>query len=162
MSTPVALITGALAGIGRATALAFAREGVHLVVSSRRDDPAETLIAELRGLGAEALFVRADVRREEDVRNLIDQAVSQFSRLDVAINNAATEGKTGPLTEQSAESYAATFDINVLGVVLSLKHELRVMQSQKHGSIVNLSPPWVKGAPPELPFMWRASTPLKG
>jgi NAD(P)-dependent dehydrogenase (short-subunit alcohol dehydrogenase family) len=139
MSTPVVLITGALTGIGRATALAFAREGARIVVSGRREEAGHKLAAELRGLGAEAKFVRTDVRHDDDVRDLVDQTVARFGRLDVAVNNAGTEGKPGPLTEQSAESYAATFDTNVLGVVLSLKHELRVMQPQGSGSIINLS-----------------------
>ena len=139
MTAPVVLITGALAGIGRATALAFAHEGARLVVSGRRDDAGEALAAELRGLGVEALFVRADVRHEDDVRHLIDAAVERFGRLDVAVNNAGTEGRPGPLTEQTAESYADTFDTNVLGTVLSLKHELRAMLAQGSGAIVNLS-----------------------
>ena len=139
MTAPVVLITGALAGIGRATALAFAHEGARLVVSGRRDDAGEALVTELRGLGADALFVRADVRHEDDVRRLIDAAVERFGRLDVAVNNAGTEGQPGPLTEQTAETYAATFDTNVLGTVLSLKHELRVMLAQGSGAIVNLS-----------------------
>jgi NAD(P)-dependent dehydrogenase (short-subunit alcohol dehydrogenase family) len=139
MSHPVVLITGALAGIGRATALAFAKEGARLVVSGRRDDAGEKLVAELRGLGTEAEFIRADVRHEADVQNLVDKTVARFGRLDVAVNNAGTEGKPGPVTEQTAESYAATFDTNVLGVILSMKHELRVMQAQGSGSIVNLS-----------------------
>jgi NAD(P)-dependent dehydrogenase (short-subunit alcohol dehydrogenase family) len=83
--------------------------------------------------------VRADVRREDDVRNVVDQTVKRFGRLDVAVNNAGTEGQAGPVTEQSAESYGATFDTNVLGTLLSMKHELRVMQPQGHGSIINLS-----------------------
>jgi NAD(P)-dependent dehydrogenase (short-subunit alcohol dehydrogenase family) len=139
MNHPVVLITGALAGIGRATALAFAKEGARIVVSGRRDDAGEKLVAELRGLGAEAEFIRADVRHEADVQNLVDKTVARFGRLDVAVNNAGTEGKPGPVTEQSAESYAAIFDTNVLGVILSMKHELRVMQAQGGGSIVNLS-----------------------
>jgi NAD(P)-dependent dehydrogenase (short-subunit alcohol dehydrogenase family) len=73
------------------------------------------------------------------VRNLVDNTVARFGRLDVAVKNAGTEGKPGPVTEQTAESYAATFDTNVLGVLLSMKHELRVMQAQGSGSIVNLS-----------------------
>jgi len=73
------------------------------------------------------------------VRNLINQTVARFGRLDVAVNNAGTEGKPGPVTEQSEESYAATFDTNVLGKLLSMKHELRVMQPQGSGSIINLS-----------------------
>src|SRR5438067_3571332 len=91
MSSPVVLITGALTGIGRATALAFAQEGSRVVVSGRRDDAGQALVAELRDLGAEAEFVRADVRREEDVRNLVDKTVERFGSLDVAVNNAGTE-----------------------------------------------------------------------
>ena len=139
MAHPVVLITGALAGIGRSTAFAFAAEGAHLVVSGRRDDVGQALAAELRALGAEAEFVRADVRHEQDVRNLIDSTVQRFGRIDVAVNNAGTEGRSGPLTEQSPESYAATFDTNVLGTLLSLKHELRVMTARGSGSIINLS-----------------------
>ena len=139
MTKSVVLITGALTGIGRATALAFARQGASVVVSGRHDDAGGALANELRSLGGEAEFVRADVRREEDVSALIDQTVKRFGRLDVAVNNAGTEGKPGPVTEQTPGSYAATFDTNVLGVVLSMKHELRVMQRQGFGSIVNIS-----------------------
>src|SRR6478752_5380097 len=139
MSHPVVLITGALAGIGRATALAFAQQGAKVVVSGRRDDAGRTLVTELRAIGAEAEYIRADVRHEDDVRGLVDRTVKRFGRLDVAVNNAGTEGKPGPVTEQTAESYAATFDTNVLGVLLSMKHEMRVMLAQGSGSIVNLS-----------------------
>jgi NAD(P)-dependent dehydrogenase (short-subunit alcohol dehydrogenase family) len=139
MSTPVVLITGALTGIGRATAIAFAKEGARLVVSGRKEAEGKALEAMLRGLGAEAEFVLADVRHEKDISNLVDRAVARFGRLDVAINNAGTEGRPGPLTDVSAEAYSAMFDTNVLGVVLSLKHELRVMQAQGSGSIVNIS-----------------------
>jgi NAD(P)-dependent dehydrogenase (short-subunit alcohol dehydrogenase family) len=139
MTTPVVLITGALTGIGRATALAFAREGAQLVVSGRRQEEGERLVAELRKLDAEAEFVRSDVRHEAEVRSLVDKTVARFGRLDVAVNNAGTEGTPGPLTEQTPENYAATFDTNVLGTLLSMKHELRVMVPQGHGSIVNVS-----------------------
>ena len=139
MSAPVVLITGALTGIGRATAIAFAKEGARLVVSGRKEAEGKALEAELRGLGAEAEFIVADVRHENDMSNLVDRAVARFGRLDVAINNAGTEGKPGPLTDVSAETYSAMFDTNVLGVLLSLKHELRVMQAQGSGSIVNIS-----------------------
>jgi NAD(P)-dependent dehydrogenase (short-subunit alcohol dehydrogenase family) len=139
MSIQVVLITGALTGIGRATALAFAQQGASIVVSGRRDDAGQRLVTELRALGAEAEFVRADVRHESDVQNLVDKTVARFGRLDVAVNNAGTEGKPGPITDQTADSYEATFDTNVLGVLLSMKHELRVMQAQGAGSIVNLS-----------------------
>lgn len=138
-SAPVVLITGALAGIGRATALAFARNGAKLVVSGRRAAEGAKLAEEIRALGTEAEFIQADVRHEDDVRRLVDGAVARFGRLDVAVNNAGTEGAPGPITEQSPESYAATFDTNVLGVLLSLKHELRVMSARKSGSIINIS-----------------------
>src|SRR5271155_372670 len=133
MGTPVILITGALTGIGRATAFAFATEGATVVVSGRHDDAGTVLAKELRSLGVEAEFIKADVRREDDVRNLVDQTVARFGRLDVAVNNAGTEGKPGPVTEQTPDSYAAMFDTNVLGTLLSLKHELRVMQLQGSG-----------------------------
>src|SRR5260221_5380910 len=139
MKNKVILITGALTGVGRATALAFAREGAHIVVCGRRDDVGIALATELRALGVEAEYIRADVRHEDDVRSLVDGAVKRFGHLDVAVNNAGTEGKPGPVTEQSAESYATTFDTNVLGTLLSLKHELRVMLPRRQGSIVNVS-----------------------
>jgi NAD(P)-dependent dehydrogenase (short-subunit alcohol dehydrogenase family) len=139
VDTPVVLITGALTGIGRATVLAFARERARIVVSGRRDEAGRALVKELHGLDVEAEFVNADVRKESDARNLVDRTIERFGRLDVAVNNAGTEGKLGPVTEQTAESYAATFDTNVLGTLLSMKHELRVMQPQGSGSIVNLS-----------------------
>jgi NAD(P)-dependent dehydrogenase (short-subunit alcohol dehydrogenase family) len=139
MNSPVIVITGALTGIGRATALAFAKNGARLVVSGRRETEGKELEVELQKLGAEAVFVQADVRHDEEVRRLIDQAVDRFGRLDAAVNVAGTEGRPGPIVNQTAESYAATFDTNVLGTLLSLKHELRVMTAQKGGSIINIS-----------------------
>ena len=139
MESPVVLITGALTGIGRAASLAFAEAGSRIVVSGRREEAGQALATELRALGAEAEFIRADVRREDDVRDLVDRTVERFGRLDAAVNNAGTEGHPGPVTEQSPDSYAATFDTNVLGTLLSMKHELRVMQAQGSGSIINIS-----------------------
>jgi NAD(P)-dependent dehydrogenase (short-subunit alcohol dehydrogenase family) len=139
MSSPVVLITGALTGIGRATAVAFAKDGASVVASGRREAEGKALEAELRSLGGEAAFISADVRREDDVSSLIDQTVARFGRIDAAVNAAGTEGRPGPVTEQTAESYAATFETNVLGTLLSMKHELRVMQAQGSGSIINIS-----------------------
>lgn len=139
MDTPVVLITGALTGIGRATAPAFAKEGARIVIAGRRDEAGEKLVTELRTLGAEAEYWHTDVRHEDDVRALVDKTAARFGPLDAAVNNAGTEGKPGPVTEQTAESYAATFDTNVLGTLLSMKHELHVMMAQGHGSIVNVS-----------------------
>jgi NAD(P)-dependent dehydrogenase (short-subunit alcohol dehydrogenase family) len=125
MGTPVILVTGALTGIGRATALAFTKEGATVVISGRHEAEGKALEAELRGLGTQAAFIQADVRREDDVRNLIDQTVARFGRLDVAVNNAATEGAVGPITDQTAESFGATFETNVLGVVFIASDEAR-------------------------------------
>jgi NAD(P)-dependent dehydrogenase (short-subunit alcohol dehydrogenase family) len=139
MDKSVILITGALTGIGRAAAVAFARKGATVVVAGRRDEAGKALAEELRALGAEAEFINADVRDEDDVRALVDETVARFGRLDVAVNNAGTEGQPGPITDQTAQTYAATFDTNVLGVLLSMKHQVRVMQQQGSGNIVNIS-----------------------
>ena len=139
MNGQVVLITGALSGIGRAAAVAFAKKGAKVVVAGRRDEAGERLANELRSLGSEAEFINADVRKEDNVRALVDKTVARFGRVDVAVNNAGTEGQVGPITDQTAESYAATFDTNVLGVILSMKHEVRAMQGQGSGSIINIS-----------------------
>jgi NAD(P)-dependent dehydrogenase (short-subunit alcohol dehydrogenase family) len=138
MSTPVVLITGGLTGIGRATAVAFAKKGAKVVVAGRRDEAGKALAKELRSFGSEAEFINADVRKDDDVRNMVDKTVARFGRLDVAVNNAATEGAVGPITDQTAESFGATFE-TVLGVVLSMKHEVRAMQAQASGNIINIS-----------------------
>jgi NAD(P)-dependent dehydrogenase (short-subunit alcohol dehydrogenase family) len=139
VESQVTLITGGLTGIGRETAIAAAHAGHRIVVSGRNAETGEALLAELRAIGAEAEFVRADVRDEEDVQALIDATVARFGRINAAINNAGTEGMPGPIGDQTAASYAATFDTTVLGTLLSLKHELRVMADQGFGSIVNIS-----------------------
>src|ERR1700733_5989499 len=136
MSTQVVLITGGLTGIGRAAAIAFAKKGAKVVVAGRREEAGKALVKELRSLGAEAEFINADVRNDDDNRAMVDKTVARFGRLDVAVNNAATEGQVGPITDQTAETYAATFDTNVLGVLLSMKHQVRVMRRQGSGSIV--------------------------
>jgi NAD(P)-dependent dehydrogenase (short-subunit alcohol dehydrogenase family) len=139
MSGNVILITGALAGIGRATALAAAAAGYKVVVSGRNAQTGAALQEELRALGAEAQFVNADVRKESDVQDLVAASLARFGRVDVAVNNAGTEGTSGPIVDQTPETYAAVFDTNVLGVLLGMKHQLRVMQRQSFGGIVNVS-----------------------
>ncbi len=135
----VALVTGGLTGIGRAAATAFARQGAIVLVAGRREDAGHEFVEQLRGLGSTADFIRADVRDEADVRAMVESTVERFGRLDVAVNNAGTEGTPGPVIEQTPKSYAATFETNVLGVLLCLKHELRAMQAQGFGSVVNVS-----------------------
>jgi NAD(P)-dependent dehydrogenase (short-subunit alcohol dehydrogenase family) len=161
MNQPVVLITGALSGIGRATAFAFARAGARLVVSGRRAAEGAALEAELRETGAEAFFVKVDVRHDEEVHNLVDQTVARYGGLDVAVNNAGTEGRSGLVIEQTADSYADMFDTNVLGTLLSLKHELRVMTAQRAGSIVTCHPRWARAVRRAHRFMSRASMPSK-
>ena len=127
MSSPVVLITGALTGIGRATAVAFAREGARVVVSGRHDDEGQKLAKELRNLGTEAEFVRTDVRHEEEVKSLVDKIIARFGRLDIAVNNAGTVGTPGSAADVTPESYQAIFDTNVLGVssIRPLHHAIR-------------------------------------
>jgi NAD(P)-dependent dehydrogenase (short-subunit alcohol dehydrogenase family) len=137
--TQSVLITGALTGIGRASAIAFARAGYQVVISGRHEDAGRAMEKELSALGGETAFIRADTRHEEEIRHLVDSAVSRFGCLDVAVNNAGTEGKPGPISEVSVEDYVSTFETNVLGTLLAMKHELRVMQPQGRGSIINIS-----------------------
>src|ERR1700721_1228783 len=136
---PTVLITGALTGSGRATAVAFAQEGARVVVSGRHEDEGQKLATELRKLGTEAEFVRTDVRHEEEVKNLVDKTIACFGRLDVAVNNAGTVGDPGLAADVTTENYQAIFDTNVLGVFLSMKYEIRAMLRQGKGSIVNIS-----------------------
>ena len=103
MSNPVVLITGALTGIGRAAAIAFAKKGAKVVVAGRRDEAGKALVNELRSFGSEAEFINADVRKEDDVRAMVDKTVARFGRLDVAVNNAGTEGQVGPITDQTVD-----------------------------------------------------------
>jgi NAD(P)-dependent dehydrogenase (short-subunit alcohol dehydrogenase family) len=139
MSAPVILITGALSGIGRATAVAYARQGANLVLAGRHAAEGAALAAELKGLGAEALLVEADVRREAEVSALFAEALARFGRIDAVVNSAGAEGHAAPLTEATPEDYALIFETNVLGTLLGTKHALRAMQTQGHGAIVNIS-----------------------
>ena len=135
----VVLITGATAGIGYATALAFAREGAKLMVSGRSVVAGKKLESELQALGAQAQFVQADISAEDQVAQLVDNCVQRFGRIDIAVNSAGLEGTRGSIMEQTVETYTAAFNANALGTFLCLKHEMRVMSAQKSGAIVNLS-----------------------
>jgi NAD(P)-dependent dehydrogenase (short-subunit alcohol dehydrogenase family) len=139
MTDTIVLITGALSGIGRATALVYARQGATVVVSGRRDDAGKELVDQLRALGSLAEYVRVDVRSDDDVRDFVDRTVERFGRIDVAVNAAGTEGEPGPIVDQTTDKFNLVFETNVLGTLLSMKHELRVMQRQAGGSIVNIS-----------------------
>ena len=138
-TSPVVLITGALSGIGRATAIAYAKAKARVVISGRRIEAGEKLVEELRALGAQAEFVSADVRVEDEVRALIERVITRFGHLDIAVNSAGFEGEPTLVVDQTAERYNAVFNANVLGTLLAMKHELRAMSAQGSGSIVNVS-----------------------
>jgi NAD(P)-dependent dehydrogenase (short-subunit alcohol dehydrogenase family) len=138
LNTPTVLITGALTGIGRATAFAFAHEGARVAVSGRHNDEGQKLVNELRKL-TESEFVRTDVRQEEEVKELVDKTIARFGRLDIAVNNAGTVGNPGATADVTTEAYQSIFDTNVLGVLLCMKYEIRAMLQQGKGSIVNIS-----------------------
>lgn len=136
----VVVVIGALSGIGEATALAFAQRGDVVVISGRRDDTGERLARYLKAVGAtDVLFVRADVRFEREIADVIDTTMSCFGRLDIAVNNSGTEGRLAPIVELGATQYTETFGSNVLGTLLSIKHELRVMQRQRSGVVINVA-----------------------
>jgi len=135
----VVLITGGTSGIGRVTAVAFAKEGAKVVVSGRRKAEGAETVTLVEKAGGQGLFVQADVSDEEQVKKLVETTVSHFGRLDIAFNNAGIEGTPGPLVDSTTEQYTKVFDINVKGVFLSLKHEISAMLKTGGGSIVNTS-----------------------
>jgi NAD(P)-dependent dehydrogenase (short-subunit alcohol dehydrogenase family) len=135
----VVLITGASSVIGRATAKAFAREGARIVISELSDEEGTKQTDQLRSSRVEMEFFRADIRQDEDVQGLVEFTVDRFGCLDAAVNCAETGAGLGQVKEQSPESYAMTFETNVLGTILCLKHELAAMTRRRRGSIVNLS-----------------------
>jgi NAD(P)-dependent dehydrogenase (short-subunit alcohol dehydrogenase family) len=133
----VALVTGATSGIGRAAALAFAREGARVVVSGRREQEGHETVALIQQAGGKAAFVQADVTREPEVAGLVNTTLATYRRLDVAFNNAGVEGALGSIHDQTVENYHHIMDANVLGVFLSLKHEVAAMLQNGGGAIVN-------------------------
>jgi NAD(P)-dependent dehydrogenase (short-subunit alcohol dehydrogenase family) len=137
LPSKVALVTGGTSGIGRAAALAFARDGARVVVSGRRAQEGAAVVAEIQATGGEALFFRADITREEDIAALVARTLEHFGRLDYAFNNAGVLGTLGPTTEQTNENYTHVFDANVRGVFWSMKHQIPAMLRTGGGAIVN-------------------------
>jgi NAD(P)-dependent dehydrogenase (short-subunit alcohol dehydrogenase family) len=135
----VALITGGNAGIGRATAIEFAKHGAKVVITGRREKEGHEVIAEIKAIGGDAIFVKTDVSKESDVEAMIKQTLETFGRLDFAFNNAGVEETLTPLANQTEETYDQIMDINVKGVWLSLKHEIPAMLKSGGGAIVNNS-----------------------
>src|SRR5207245_2629074 len=135
----VVLITGGNAGIGRAAAIEFAKQGAKVVVSGRREREGQEVVAGIKASGGEAIFLRADVSKERDVKATIGRTLARFGRLDCAFNNAGIEQALTPLPDQTEETYDQIMDINVKGVWLSLKHEIPAMLKTGGGAIVNNS-----------------------
>lgn len=135
----VALVLGATSGIGRATALAFARHGARVVLAGRRETEGEAVLAEIRAGGGDAAFLRTDVTDEAQIAALVDFTLRTYGRLDIAFNNAGVEGELAPVTAQSPANFRHTFDINVLGTLLALKHEIPALLKSGGGSIINVS-----------------------
>lgn len=133
----VALVTGASSGIGRAAAIELAHRGAKLVVAARRQPELDSLVAEIAAAGGEARAFVADIAQEAEVRALVDFAAGTYGRLDIAFNNAGTEGSFAPLVEQTAERYQQVFDLNVRGVLNSMRYEAELMLAQGGGSIIN-------------------------
>jgi len=133
----VALVTGATSGIGKAT-LAFAAEGARVMVAGRRESEGTDVVADIRRQGGQAIFVATDVTRDADVRKLVDSALGSYGRLDVAFNNAGTEGVTAPIIELNEADWARTVDVNLKGTWLSMKHEIAAM-AERGGAIVNIA-----------------------
>ncbi len=137
-SGKVALVTGGTSGIGKATAIEFARAGAKVVLTGRREREGAQVVAEIKKLGGEAAFVRADVAKDADVKRMVDFTIEKFDRLDIAFNNAGVEWK-GPLDQATEAEYRRIFDINVWGVLDSMRHEIPVMLKNGGGAIVNTS-----------------------
>ncbi len=134
----IALVFGATSGIGKATAIAFAQEGAQVVVSGRREKEGMETVKAIAAIGGKALFVAADVSKEDDVKNVLIQTEKKFGRLDAAFNNAGVEEVLGLQTHQkSEEEYRKVFDVNVLGVLLAMKYEIPLMLKNGGGSIIN-------------------------
>jgi NAD(P)-dependent dehydrogenase (short-subunit alcohol dehydrogenase family) len=140
LENKVALITGGTTGIGRDTAVLFAREGAKVVFSGRREAEGRETLKLVRAEGGDGHFARSDVSKAADVESLIRETVEKYGRLDVAFNNAGVEGKWVPLIEQTEENWDYVHTINLKGVWLSMKYEIRQMLKQGGGgAVVNMS-----------------------
>lgn len=134
----VALVTGGNSGIGKVTALAFAKEGAKVVVAARRIKEGEETVAAIRDGGSEAIFVQTDVSQAVDIKNMVHTTVESYGRLDYAFNNAGVVGR-GPVHELPEEEWDRIININLKGVWLCVKYEIAQMLKQGSGAIVNNS-----------------------
>jgi NAD(P)-dependent dehydrogenase (short-subunit alcohol dehydrogenase family) len=150
MQGKVILITGGSSGMGRATAKAFAEEGAKVVIASRGEAKGEEVIQEIKGRGGEGIFVKTDVSKEHQVKELVEQAVFKYGRLDFAFNNAGVEGKGARLAKETMEMWDEIMNINLKGVWLCMKYEIMQMLKQGGGVIINNSSTSGLGGAPRL------------
>ena len=134
----VVLVTGGTSGIGKATAIQFARAGAKVVLSGRREKEGKEIVRQIEKLGGEAAFVRGDIGKDDDVKKMVDFTIDKFGGLDIAFNNAGVEWKA-PLDQATEAEYRRVFDTNVWGVLNSMRHEIPVMLKNGGGAIVNNS-----------------------
>ena len=136
----VAIITGGTSGIGRDTAVLFAKEGAKVVVAGRREAEGKETVELIHAAGGEGVFVQTDVAKTADVQGLVEKTVAKFGQVDIGFNNAGVEGAWIPITEQAEEDWDRTIAINLKGVWLCLKYEMQQMLKQGGGgAIVNMS-----------------------
>jgi NAD(P)-dependent dehydrogenase (short-subunit alcohol dehydrogenase family) len=135
----VAIVTGGSSGIGRASAIAFAREGAKVVIASRREEEGEETVRLVKEAGSDGFFVKTDVAKAEDVRAMVEKTVQQYGRLDYAFNNAGIEEAPTPLVDQTEETFDQIVNINIKGVWLSMKYQITQMLKNGGGAIVNTS-----------------------
>ncbi len=139
LSGKVAIVTGGSSGIGRACAIAFAREGASVVVASRREDEGQETVRLIKEAGSDGFFVKTDVAKEADVSTMVGKTVARYGRLDYAVNNAGIEQVPSPLIDQTEETFDQIININLKGVWLSMKYQIRQMLTNGGGAIVNIS-----------------------
>lgn len=135
----VAIITGGNSGIGRATAVALARQGVNITIAARRPKEGEETVKLVKDAGSEGIFVKTDVTNEDDIRSLVERSTKKFGRLDYAFNNAGIEESMTPLVDQRSDIFDQIINVNVKGVWLSMKYEIPEMIKSGGGAIVNMS-----------------------
>ena len=140
LQNKVALITGGTTGIGRDTAVLFAKEGAKVVFTGRREAEGNETLNLVRAAGGDGLFLKSDVSKASDVQSIVQKTVEKYGRLDVAFNNAGVEGVWTPIADQTEENWDYVHSINLKGLFLCLKYEIQQMQKQGHGgAIVNMS-----------------------
>lgn len=135
----VALVTGGSSGIGRTTALHFAREGAKVAIASRRQEQGQSVVDEIRNAGGDAIFIKTDVSKADDCANAVSQTVAAFGKLDIAFNNAGVEAFGKPVAETDESTWDSVLNINLKGIFLSMKYEIPEMLKAGGGSIVNMS-----------------------